>query len=91
MGAETKLIKNASGDRTSIYIGGQQVNNNAYLYSHDEYPFHYNLTTYGYFPAGYLAGVTDKNATVLDGNWPTWVAGEYEGITGQKPFEIVRL
>lgn len=84
MGATTTVTKNASGDRTSIVIGGQTTINNAYHYGNTSYAFHYDLTTYGYFPAGMLP--TAGSGNIHDGNWPFWVAGEYEGIGGQEPF-----
>ena len=84
MGKPARLVKNASGDRTTIYVNDEIIINTAYLYSHDGYPFHYDLTTYGYYPIGFLG--VPSSQVILDGNWPTWVAGEYEGITGQEPF-----
>lgn len=84
MGTATTVTKNATGDRNTITIGGQKVIGNAYHYGNTDYPFHFDLLTYGYFPAGLLT--TAGSGNIHEGNWPFWVAGEYEGIGGQEPF-----
>lgn len=84
MGTATTVTKNASGDRSTIVVGGQTIISNAYHFGNTIYPFHFDLTNYGYFPAGLLT--TAGAGNVHDGNWPFWVAGEYEGMAGQEPF-----
>lgn len=90
MGEKVVITKNSTGDRHTINVNGEDIIGSAFLYVNSGYPFHWDLTTYGYYPTGMLSAAITKNKPILDGNWPTWVAGEYEAANGDEPFGYCR-
>lgn len=70
LGATASMVKNATGDRATLTIGGVIIENSNYFYN-TAYNTHWNQTVYRYAPT-----LNGGNGAIIS-NWPLFVVGEY--------------